>query len=86
MSLAIDIDRVKKVLLPDGIWHDVADASFELDSYEYICGSEDFSSYSRLRHGGGTDKLICATGAMWREHGVEEVFYCPLTSIRGIVA
>lgn len=35
MSLAIDVDTVVRVLLADG-WHDVEDASFGLDSYEYL--------------------------------------------------
>ena len=32
MSLAIDVDRVKQVLLADGQWHRVADDSFEIDA------------------------------------------------------
>ena len=35
MSLAIDVDRVARVLLDDG-WHDVADDSFAIDAYEYV--------------------------------------------------
>lgn len=35
MSLAIDVDKVTAVLLADS-WHEVAAASFALDSYEYI--------------------------------------------------
>ncbi len=36
MSLAIDIDSVKEVLLPDGTWHRVVDDSFEIGAYEYV--------------------------------------------------
>jgi hypothetical protein len=35
MSLALDVSRVEQVLLMDG-WHRVANASFELDGYEFI--------------------------------------------------
>jgi hypothetical protein len=35
MSLAIDVDIIEKVLLSDG-WHEVADASFQVDTYEYV--------------------------------------------------
>ncbi len=35
MSLALDVSRVEQVLLMDG-WHRVANASFELDAYEFI--------------------------------------------------
>lgn len=36
MSLAIDIDRVDAVLLPDGTWYNVAEASFFCDAYEFL--------------------------------------------------
>lgn len=53
MSLSIDTDAVTSVLLADG-WHNVADQSFDLDSYEYVWGE-------RIVHGGG-NYGICATG------------------------
>jgi len=34
VSLKIDIDRVKSVLLVDG-WHEVADGSFWVEEYEF---------------------------------------------------
>jgi hypothetical protein len=35
MSLAIDVDNITHVLLADG-WHEVHDASFGTDSYEFV--------------------------------------------------
>lgn len=73
MSLAIDVDEVAEVLLPDG-WHKVADKSFVIDAYEYMDGKE-------LVFGGGHAKeVIPSTGACWKESNGAMV-YCPLTSI-----
>jgi hypothetical protein len=41
MSLAIDVDKVRRVLLADGKWYNVAldskgKSSFTLDAYEFI--------------------------------------------------
>jgi hypothetical protein len=58
MSLAINVDNVSAVLLADG-WHTVADDSFMLDSYEFVCRET-------LAHGGG-DGGICATGFRFLE-------------------
>jgi hypothetical protein len=63
MSLAIDVDRVKAVLLADG-WHAVEHQSFTLDSYEYIwysSAAEKAKGDFQTMHGGGRDGL-CATG------------------------
>ena len=57
MSLAINTDLVKAVLLADG-WHEVADNSFDLDSYEYLSGPGDGAP---VVHGGGQSG-VCATG------------------------
>jgi len=61
MSLAINIDRVTRVLLSDG-WHDVAKvpggvgaSPFEIDSYEFVTDGEVFL-------GGGSKPLIPARG------------------------
>ncbi|OGU35156.1 MAG: hypothetical protein A3K13_01035 [Gemmatimonadetes bacterium RIFCSPLOWO2_12_FULL_68_9] len=35
MSLAIDVAKVRSVLLADG-WHRVAENSFAVDAYEYV--------------------------------------------------
>lgn len=42
MSLAIDIDQITAVLLPDG-WHPVADQSFDLDDayWQVLRGGEE---------------------------------------------
>lgn len=54
MSLAIDVDDVTAVLLADG-WHDVADDSFDLDSYEYL-------HLGDLLLGGGSVDGVPSTG------------------------
>ena len=72
MSLAIDLDTIMSVLLPDGKWHDVQDCSFDLDSYEFMHGE-------RTIAGGGTVQGVSSTGAKWKEKG--EWYVCPLTSI-----
>ena len=61
MSLHIDPAKVVGVLLADG-WHDVADASFTLDSYEYV---ED----DLVLHGGGQSG-VCAAGFAFTEASV----------------
>jgi hypothetical protein len=55
MSLAIEVNDVVEVLLPDG-WHPVVDGSFEIDGYEFL--HEDI-----VRVGGGGVEGISATGA-----------------------
>ena len=73
MSLAIDVDRINRVLLADG-WHAVKGGSFTLDSYEYIdagpeynpdlddlqMGKEQFERRARQTlHGGGRIRSLC---------------------------
>jgi hypothetical protein len=58
MSLAIDVESVAAVLLPNG-WHTVENHSFELGSYEYVSDAGD--GEAELLHGGGTAG-VCATG------------------------
>jgi hypothetical protein len=89
MSLAIDIDKVQEVLLPDGKWHEVADQSFEMDSYEYLRASEtrvgDHGASVRLK--GGEEKLVSAIGARWVERdskGNERRVFCPVTAIQAV--
>ena len=54
MSLAIEVDDITHVLLADG-WHTVHDASFGIDSYEFM-RHEGMSDSPIL--GGGQDKHI----------------------------
>ena len=86
MSLDIDVARVTEVLLPDGKWHQVADASFDLDAYEYL--EVDDGKENTLFKGGVEKPLVPATGACWSEHGdskrnVRTVF-CPITAILAV--
>ena len=77
MSLAIDVDKVRAVLLADG-WHEVAEKSFDLDSYEYSHGSETI-------HEGGQGG-VCSTGFRFKEfkEGTRGYLYGPLTAIIAI--
>ena len=74
MSLSIEVDKVRAVLLADG-WHEVAEKSFDLGSYEYSHGSETI-------HKGGQGG-VCPTGFRFKEF--KEVsggyLYGPLTAI-----
>ena len=36
MSLGIHVDKVEAVLLPDGAWHRVQEASFEIGDYPIL--------------------------------------------------
>lgn len=58
MSLGIQCDNVKRVLLADG-WHKVYKDSFGLDSYEFLWGE-------RVMHAGGNSN-ISATGFVFNE-------------------
>ena len=67
MSLAIEVDDITQVLLADG-WHTVDDASFGIDSFEFMWreGMGDSPSL-----GGGQEKQIAAAGhrgSTAREH------------------
>ena len=78
MSLAIEIDDVRAVLLADG-WHTVLGDSFNLDSYEYHWGDDGM-------HGGG-DSGICSTGFSCDERddaGHTHCLYGPLTSVLAV--
>ena len=86
MSLDIDIARVTEVLLPDGKWHQVADASFDLDAYEYGEGGDE--NEDALFKGGQEKGLVPATGACWSEHddskGNRRTVFCPITAILAV--
>jgi len=58
MSLALDVSRVEQVLLMDG-WHRVANASFELDAYEFIHAGRTIIA--------GQPTLISSMGGRWTE-------------------
>lgn len=79
MSLMIDVDRVRAVLLIDG-WHEVEmvdeRSTFDLDAYEY-------HQDKRMLLKGGMEKLIPSTGATWKEPLLGQV-YCPLTSVLAV--
>jgi hypothetical protein len=81
VTLAIEVDDVVEVLLADG-WHRVADKSFELDSYEYIHGTDSRGEFV-MRHGGGQSG-ISATGFVFKEEGQDALIYGPLTAILAV--
>ena len=72
MSLAIDVNGVDAVLLLDG-WHQVANASFDVDAYEYAAGG-------RMLLEGGTVAGVPTTGATWKEPD-GAIVACPITAI-----
>lgn len=76
MSLAIEVDDVRRVLLSDGQWHLVVDKSFTTDSYEFVCGS-----YTQL--GGGQCDLVPSTGFAFKDRDGQWV-YGPLTAIQAV--
>jgi hypothetical protein len=83
MSLAIDVDKVKAVLLADG-WHDVKDASFSLDSYEYLWyGDGDDRRDPMILLGGGDEPLIPARGFTFTTTD-DDLLSGPLTSILAV--
>ena len=86
MSLAIDVDHVHSVLVA-GTWHEIADDSFFLDSYEYIWHSgrsrEDWDKDPMVLHGGGHSG-VCATGFSFRlPNG--DTMAGPLTAIQAVI-
>ncbi len=74
MSLALDVSRVEQVLLMDG-WHRVANASFELDAYEFIHDGRAVLA--------GQPTLIPSMGGRWTEPDGSEVA-CPVTAILAV--
>ena len=92
MSLAIEVDDITHVLLADG-WHTVHDASFGIDSYEFM-SREGMGDSPML--GGGQEKHIAAAGhrgSTSREHIAaagfsftegDHVLCGPLTSVLAV--
>lgn len=84
MSLAIDVDTIVAVLLVDG-WHEVAERSFTMDSYEFIWWSEHADTMRddpMLMHGGGQGG-VCATGFRFKVKA-EGHIAGPLTAILAV--
>jgi hypothetical protein len=79
MSLAIDVDKVKAVLLADG-WHQVAKtegtSTFKIDAYEFVSGD----GGTRLSIGQGERASVA--GATWIEP--DGKISCPLTSVLAV--
>ena len=90
MSLAIDVDSVTEVLLPDGKWHHVANASFEIDAYEYLRASEfevGSGDKGMCFKGGQEGQLVPAVGACWLERnsqGNVRTVFRPITAIQAV--
>lgn len=81
MSLAIDVDRITAVLLPDG-WHTVADQSFTIDAYEYLWNPPGTRHDPDVLHGGGQSG-VCASGFAFRSPD-ESTIAGPLTAIAAV--
>jgi hypothetical protein len=77
MSLRIDIDYVKSVLLADG-WHPVYKESFDIDSYEFI---QEANSRPMLIHSG--EHSTCAAGFSFMEDE-DTVISGPMTAILAV--
>jgi hypothetical protein len=91
MSLAIDIDKVNRVLLSDG-WHTVIDKSFALDAYEYLWYPNEDTTImdAKIVHGGGRSG-VCSQGFTFvstrtlEEDTIQQVTMSgPLTAIQAV--
>lgn len=81
MSLFIDVERINRILLPDG-WHDIKLGSFLVDAYEFVETGSNPNSFTLL-FGGGTSSLIPSSGfSVIDQTGVRIVG--PLTSILAV--
>ena len=85
MSLAIDVNTVTAVLLPDG-WHNVADRSFDIDSYEFVEHHRpDPHRYTQALLSEGGEPLIPASGFRFIEDdGDATPIEGPLTSVLAV--
>jgi len=76
MSLSIKIEQVSGVYVA-GYWHNVADNSFDLDSYEF------YETDGGQLIGGGTVDGVCDTGFRFRtDEG--ELLVGPMTAIMAL--
>lgn len=84
MSLAIDVSTVTAVLLPDG-WHNVADHSFDIDSYEFVEPHPDSHRDPYALLSGGQEPHIPASGFRFIEDDGEATpIEGPLTSVLAV--
>jgi hypothetical protein len=91
MSLAIDVDKVRRVLLTDGAWHEVVQqngvSTFDIGAYEFIRGRAGGRDPIILV-GGGQVAGVPSTGATWLEKvdsgSKGQLICCPLTSILAV--
>jgi hypothetical protein len=74
LAMAIDVDTVVAVLLPDG-WHKVQEGSFRTGAYEFMGGE--------IMVGSGRVQGVPATGGRWLEAD-GSVVSCPLTSVLAV--
>lgn len=89
MSLSIDVEKIKEVLLADRQWHQVADGSFEIDAYEFLRGSEFKPGVEEagMLLKTGSEGLLSTRGARWSEvdsGGKRRLVFCPITAIQAI--
>jgi len=80
MSLAIDCDYIKAVLVADE-WYEIVPGSFDIDSYEFRDGGVSDESRRKLLLGGGNESMIPSRGFVFTKGG-GQTFYGPLTSIQ----
>ena len=92
MSLTIDVDNITHVLLADG-WHEVHDASFGTDTYEFMrrkgtsdspmLGGDQEKHIPAAGHRGSTSREhIAAAGFSFTEG--DHVLCGPLTSVLAV--
>ncbi len=76
MRGGIHVDKVVGVLLPDGAWHRVQEASFEIGDYPILDEGESTTVIYT-----GQDGLF-ELGASWVGEGEGERYACTLKAIR----
>ena len=92
MSLAIEVDDITDVLLADG-WHTIHDASFGIDSYEFMWregvgdspileGGQEKHAAAAGHRGSTSREHIAAAGFSFTEG--DHVLYGPLTSVLAV--
>lgn len=79
MHLNIDVERMVKVLLPDGVWHEVQE--FSIGTYVYRRGEKTELNVKAVQ-------AIADVAATWKEYIAEDgktrILTCPITSIQAI--
>jgi hypothetical protein len=76
MSLSIEVESVRSVLLADG-WHDIVRKSFELDAYEFHADVVPILA-------GGAIAGVPSLGAKWTDATDGQVIACPITSVLAV--